>query len=272
LDGILPDLTKRDEPIFTGLAAVKVTLRPVTSRYRMSFTDPSGMIAGDFYNEDGNKLGTDGVNDGKIYVVADDAVAKQIKETNKKGGTTAVATVPSAVQLPSLAVRAEIGAAVTRSNSPTTDDTKGEFHEEGGVWGTVNGAEKIVPAAAGAVANPQIDPEASINVFQPANAADAGLVTPANAEGTYHIHPKCKIEVTKGPEQKPGVTVIGGTTTTTTSSFNQPPSPRDITNAGSRNIGTNVVVGAGDKKAYIYNGSGTKLTMKLDTFLKIGRK
>ncbi len=35
-EGILPDLTKRDEPIFTGLAAVKVMLRPVTSCDRMS--------------------------------------------------------------------------------------------------------------------------------------------------------------------------------------------------------------------------------------------
>ncbi len=34
--GILPDLTKRDEPMFTGLAAVKVMLRPVTSRQRIS--------------------------------------------------------------------------------------------------------------------------------------------------------------------------------------------------------------------------------------------
>ena len=33
---ILPDLTKRDEPIFTGLAAVKVMLRPVTYRDIMS--------------------------------------------------------------------------------------------------------------------------------------------------------------------------------------------------------------------------------------------
>jgi hypothetical protein len=32
----LTDLTKRDEPIFTGLATVKVMLHPVTSRDRMS--------------------------------------------------------------------------------------------------------------------------------------------------------------------------------------------------------------------------------------------
>jgi hypothetical protein len=36
VEGILPDLTKRDKPIFTGLTAVKVMLRPVTSREGMS--------------------------------------------------------------------------------------------------------------------------------------------------------------------------------------------------------------------------------------------
>ncbi len=35
-EGILPDLAKRDETIFTGLAAVKVTLRPGTSRNKTS--------------------------------------------------------------------------------------------------------------------------------------------------------------------------------------------------------------------------------------------
>ena len=35
-ESILPDLTKRDEPIVTGLAAVKVMLRPVTSHNEMS--------------------------------------------------------------------------------------------------------------------------------------------------------------------------------------------------------------------------------------------
>jgi len=36
VDGILPDLTKRDEPIFTGPAAVKVMLRLATYRNKMS--------------------------------------------------------------------------------------------------------------------------------------------------------------------------------------------------------------------------------------------
>jgi len=35
-EGILPDLTNRDEPILTGPSAVKVMLRPLTSRNKMS--------------------------------------------------------------------------------------------------------------------------------------------------------------------------------------------------------------------------------------------
>lgn len=237
----------------------------------LRFTDPSGMIVSDFYNEDGKRLGADGVNDGKIYVVTNDAEAKSIQATNKQGGTTAVSAVTSAVEVPSAEVRQEIGAAVGRSNSPTADDAKGGFHEEGGIWGqTAGNTEKVVPAAAGAYSNPQANTEASIDVFKPANPADAGTVP--KADGTFHVHPKGNIEITSGPENKPGVIVMGGNTTTTTYGFMQPPSPRDISNAAARGIGTNVVIGASDKKVYIYNGSGTRATMKLDTFLKLGKK
>ena len=77
------------------------------------------MLAGDFYNEDGNRLGTDGNNDGLVYIVPDDKQAKQIKATDKAGGTTQVGTVTSALELPSYSVRQEIGVhAVARSNAP----------------------------------------------------------------------------------------------------------------------------------------------------------
>ena len=88
--------------------------------------------------------------------------------------------------------------------------------------------------------------------------------------GTSHVHPKGEISVTTGPESKPGVTVIGGTTTTQTSSFKQPPSGRDIGNALPGT--TNIVVGARDKKVYIYDSGGTRATFPLKQFLSIGRK
>jgi hypothetical protein len=78
------------------------------------------------------------------------------------------------------------------------------------------------------------------------------------------------MSVTTGAESKPGVTVIGGTTTTTTGSFNQPPSGRDIGNAMSGQ--THIVVGARDKKVYVYGTAGVRATFPLKQFLSIGRK
>nr|WP_295871554.1 RHS repeat-associated core domain-containing protein [uncultured Chitinophaga sp.] len=66
----------------------------------MRFIDPDGMWPGDFYSEKGNKIGTDGINDGKKYVVTDKQEVKAIEKVDKKGGTTQVSTVSSAVQLP----------------------------------------------------------------------------------------------------------------------------------------------------------------------------
>jgi RHS repeat-associated protein len=235
----------------------------------LRFTDPTGMLAGDFYDQEAKRLGTDGLNDGKVFVVTDQSQAKQIQQTDKNKGTTQVSGVSSAVELPSANVRGEIGAAVERSNSPTSDDKKGGFHEEGVTWGTnASGAEQVIPAAAGAVSNPQTDAHAQITLSNFANSANNGALV--SVAGTAHIHPKGEISVTTGPEAKPGVMVIGGTTTTTTYNFKQPPSPRDIENALPGT--TNIVVGARDKKVYIYGGGGTRATFPLKQFLSIGRK
>ena len=50
------------------------------------FIDPDGMFAspfGDFFDKDGNKIGTDGIDDGKKFVVTDKKEAKSIKKTNQ---------------------------------------------------------------------------------------------------------------------------------------------------------------------------------------------
>ena len=65
------------------------------------YIDPDGMVPGDFYNESGNKIGTDGIDDKKKYVVTDKKEAKAIGKTNKDGGTTQVGDVSSAKLLPS---------------------------------------------------------------------------------------------------------------------------------------------------------------------------
>jgi RHS repeat-associated protein len=231
----------------------------------LRFTDPSGMLPGDFYSEEGKRLGTDGVNDGNVYVVPNDAQAQQIEAADKTGGTTQVSAVSSAVELPSLNVRQAIGNALERSNNPTSDDKKGGFHEEGVTWGTnASGAEQVIAAAPGPVSNPLTDTHAQIALSNFANPADNGALV--SVGGTAHIHPKGEISVITGAESKPGVTVIGGTTITTTGSFRQPTSPRDSGNAVSGQ--THIVVGARDKKVYIYGAEGVRATFPLKQFLK----
>jgi len=69
----------------------------------INMTDPTGMSAvfGDFYNKNGEKIGTDGIDDGKKYIVTNDLQARTIRDTNTAGGTTQVGAVSSAVSLPS---------------------------------------------------------------------------------------------------------------------------------------------------------------------------
>ena len=90
--------------------------------------------------------------------------------------------------------------------------------------------------------------------MDPANAVNPSLKDNITGlGGTWHVHPSGTLTQEKGNIR-------------TTKSFNQPPSGRDIKEAGT---GINIVVGAGNKKVYFYNGSGLiGEPMKLKDFLK----
>jgi RHS repeat-associated protein len=88
------------------LAEMSRRFSPYTYCYDnpLVFVDYDGMFATpplDYYNQDGRKIGTDGVNDGSKAVVKDSDQVKAIKKTDKSGGTTALSAVSSAVVLPS---------------------------------------------------------------------------------------------------------------------------------------------------------------------------
>ncbi|GEM52634.1 hypothetical protein [Empedobacter brevis] len=86
----------------------------------LRFIDPDGMFAtppGDFYDTDGNKIGTDGIDDQKKYVVTNKDDVKSIKKTNKKGGTTQASDVDSASLLPSDASLKESLAVLDRTDA-----------------------------------------------------------------------------------------------------------------------------------------------------------
>lgn len=148
-------------------------------------------------------------------------------------------------------IKAAIAASIKASHSPTADDKKGGFHEEGGQWIiTADGKIISVPAKPGP-ANPEM--KGGVHI-QPSDAVNPGLKdNMTELGGTWHVHPSGEITQEKGNVR-------------TTRSFDQPPSEKDIKEAGS---GINIVVAAREKKVYFYNGSGMLgEPMKLKDFLK----
>jgi hypothetical protein len=226
------------------------------------------MDPGDYYDESGNRLGTDGNNDSKFYLVTNDQTAKQIKKTDKQKGTTDVSSLSSSdyIQMPAEAVRDAVGAEVQRSNKPDTDVRKAASMRK--VLDTGRTLQVSWLWCLRLLAQLRIlktDSHASIDTSVPANSADAGRIV--TLEGSSHVHPKGEIVV--GPPSSGGTgTTIGGTTTTY--NFNQPPSSVDLGNAKAGML--NIVVGARDKTVYFYNDKGNVGHFPLDKFLKLGKK
>jgi len=149
-------------------------------------------------------------------------------------------------------VKAAIAASIKASNSPTPDDKTGGFHEEGGQWViAADGTVIPVPAKPGP-ANTTIK-EGGVHLV-PSDAIDPSLKDNiVGLGGTWHIHPSGELVEQAGNLRN-------------TKNFNQPPSGKDIKEAGA---GVNVVVGARENKVYFYNNSGAiGQPMKLRDFLK----
>lgn len=70
----------------------------------ISLIDPNGCMVGDYYNLFGKYIGTDGIQDGKKYLVLDNKEARAIMKTNRAKGTTSKSEVMSSVLVPSDAI------------------------------------------------------------------------------------------------------------------------------------------------------------------------
>jgi RHS repeat-associated protein len=229
------------------------------------FIDPDGMW-GDYYNQKGQKIGTDGNDDGKMYVVTDKKEAETVKATDKAGGKTQVSDVKSAVKLPSAFVRGEMGKAVDRMekrNDNRKDEFKGNddeggFHEEGGVYGpTKDGTEAVVHAKPGDKSNPLEDAQATVTPGNAADPSQADLLP--NPEGSFHVHPSgTRTSGTIGPK----------------GSFNAEPTPGVDYNEASNYRGNSYVLSPSNGTVYVINKtSGTPVaTFPLKQFLSIGIK
>jgi hypothetical protein len=226
------------------------------------------MIPGDFYNLDGNKIGTDGINDRQRYIVYDKKEADTIKNT--QGNYTG--QVNSKITIANKDVVTAVVDAVARSESApfagtlsNTERATGGFEEAGVTWTITNGQTTITPAPNGPNADPRVNTPATISL-------------PSGVDGKAHVHPSG--EITNDPSRarsSSGIgTTIGGPPTTTANFVQHPSGPPlfDISNAVS---GTNIVVGARDKTVYFYAASGNRndcnciAKMSLNNFKKVGK-
>lgn len=143
------------------------------------FIDPDGMMARpplDYYNNSGDRIGTDGVNDGRKAVVTDNSQARAIKRTDRSGGTTELSGVSSAVVLPSDPVLQESLNVLQRTTG------NGGLREESSI---VMNDGTVVQGQTGSM--PTI-----VNGSQVATASLPNLpagTTPADAEAMIHSHP-----------------------------------------------------------------------------------
>jgi RHS repeat-associated protein len=212
------------------------------------FIDPDGMFA-DYYNEKGEHIGNDGVNDGKNYVIkttkttgnlygtteaeknskergnsititkyAAEKTENQIREGNFKG-----AHMKNLVEIESTSVMEKMESIVSKDDG--TNGTKTENNQEHGGF-IIEGNVKA--AKSGAVGDPT-------------------GIKPASIKGDvdFHSHPSGGVKV-------PGGTAI----------WTQPPSKTDIRSA----TGTDYVFGMRDGSIYIYSNKGVVATIPIKTF------
>ncbi|MFI5161247.1 MAG: RHS repeat-associated core domain-containing protein [Sphingobacteriales bacterium] len=99
------------------------------------FEDPDGMVPGDYYNQKREKVGTDHIDDHRMYVVT---AQEELDQISADKGNVKPSTIGSAEELSSYGVRQEMGKAVADSNNANkaVGDPVGGFHEEGGTAGT----------------------------------------------------------------------------------------------------------------------------------------
>ncbi|WP_373274993.1 hypothetical protein [Parapedobacter tibetensis] len=139
------------------------------------FIDVDGMFVGDLYDINGKKIGTDGIDDQKKYVVTDSKEAKAVSKTDKGGGNTDVSGLSSAVELPSDAALSESLNVLNRTVA------NGGLREESSI---VLGNGQVVRGQTGPM------PVVSANGVQTANATLPSLPGGyGQAEASIHSHP-----------------------------------------------------------------------------------
>ncbi|MGM9475217.1 DUF6443 domain-containing protein [Pedobacter sp. GSP4] len=221
------------------------------------FIDPDGMFWGDFLDENGKKIGTDGKSDGKMYVIKttektfeggaksagiDKSTAKETKNfiTKNSGNTAAFDANPSIYNN----VQEIEGSSATRQamvNIVNKDNGKGGTSDANSreYGGAISNNGSVTESPAGPITKPGA-PKATIAITED-----------NNTRSIFHSHPSAYETTVSGGSTGSSVSM---STSTSTASFNQPPSSGDGLDINTSNTArTNYVFGRGNGTVYIYN-------------------
>ncbi len=228
----------------------------------MIFVDPDGMFAsppGDFIDENGKKIGSDGISDGKMYVI------KTTEKTFGKGSATVSGagldqkTKKDAINF----VKDNNGNSEAFKSSPGVYDSFQEFEgsqtarqgiidsssQDDGTGGTSDDNNREHGAVVKNDGTVESRPDGPVMDLTTAKRATFNTGDLTNVKSVTHDHPSGTIQIGDTEEK----------------SYGQAPSPADIKYAGNR---TDYVNGKANGTMYIYNSLGVQATMPAKNFVK----
>jgi RHS repeat-associated protein len=236
------------------------------------FIDPDGRLEGDFINENGEYLGNDGINDGKVYVVKTtkssfDSGAPSAGISNKDRKATEKFITEnsgntSAFQSNSIAYDNSVEIAGSTETRQAMVDIVNQDNGKGGTsdannreyGGRIKKDGTVVESPMGPVRDAATDPNASITITSYGN------------QSTFHSHPSGSKTESSTSNNMSGSSsaTIGGTTTT--SGYKNAPSFKggDVQNSGTA---INYVFSRSNGTVYIYNNTGVKATIPQKYFV-----
>lgn len=240
------------------------------------FIDPNGTTVGDYHNTSGNKIGTDGINDKKNYMVTDQTEISNIERLTENGLNVVQDYAKSAIELPSHNSRDQMGKSINKTLSPTTgradipeifQDPDGGFHEEAGFVGlNENNVEEVAHFKGGQRLKPGATALPANDIpLDPVRASKLKVLY------TYHTHPKSGMYTYEGAngnffQDFLGIDDMG---------YGAGPSVGDIEShqsklsSGRVMINMSIVFETSNNKTYIYNDKGVIGIFPTDKFLNM---